>query len=453
MKTSFIYTLAMTAAISFCSCSEIENGSSINFDEWEAPESEKEYTLQHPCMLHTEKDFEYVKGKVASQATPWKEAYARLESSSNATDTYTATPYEWIKRLDQNNWQGKHPDFNNFSYLAKDAVAAYQLALRWKLSGETKYADAGKKILNDWAKNCKGIYRENGKLIDPNEYLIGIQGYQLANAAEILRDYNEWGKTDEFKAFVTWIDNTFYAMADDFLKNHNNTTDHYWLNWDLAQMTAILSIGILADNQEKINQAILYFKNGIGAGNIQKAVVALHDDPDGSGEKLGQCQESGRDQGHAMLCCALMGYFCQMAYNIGEDLYAYDNYRVVAMAEYVAKYNVFKEEHADKMPSGDNAYFTYSRVGFPYTSYTYGDVKMNELSAVELSAGEGEKGRGGKRPVWDLWYGHCKQAGVSAKYCGEFAKRLRPDAGPEGYGNSGGALDQLGYSTLMYYRE
>lgn len=39
-------------------------------------------------------------------------------------------------------------------------------------------------------------------------------------------------------------------MADDFLVRHNNTADHYWLNWDLAQMTAILSIGILSDNQE-----------------------------------------------------------------------------------------------------------------------------------------------------------------------------------------------------------
>ena len=42
---------------------------------------------------------------------------------------------------------------------------------------------------------------------------------------------------------------------------------------------------------------------------------------------------------------------------------------------------------------------------------------------------------------------------MSAKYCGEFASRLRPDAGPEQYGGSGGALDQLGYSTLMFYYE
>ena len=37
MKMDFIYTLAVTAALSFCSCTEIEDGAPINFDEWEAP--------------------------------------------------------------------------------------------------------------------------------------------------------------------------------------------------------------------------------------------------------------------------------------------------------------------------------------------------------------------------------------------------------------------------------
>lgn len=322
MKMNFIHTLAVTAALSFCSCTEIEDGSPINFDEWEAPEK-IEFTLNHPCMLHSEAEFAYVKEKLAASAQPWADAYTSLKSSKFANPAYQAEPVEWLKRLDKTNWESKHPDYVNYTNLANDAAAAYQLALRWKLSDEAEYGDAAKTILNAWAKNCKGIYRENGSLIDPNELLIAIQAYQLANAAEILRGYDNWGDTEEFKAFVQWMENTFYAMADDFLVRHNNTTDHYWLNWDLAQMTAILSIGILSDNQEMINKVIQYFKNGIGPGNVNTAVLHLYDDPDGSGEKLGQCQESGRDQGHAMLCCALMGYFCKMAYNIGEDLFAY----------------------------------------------------------------------------------------------------------------------------------
>ena len=43
-------------------CSEIEDGSN-DMSSW--PEV-KDYvtTLEHPCMLHTETDFEFVKGKV-----------------------------------------------------------------------------------------------------------------------------------------------------------------------------------------------------------------------------------------------------------------------------------------------------------------------------------------------------------------------------------------------------
>ena len=275
MKTNFIYTLAVTATLGFCSCTEIEDGTPINFDEWEAPEK-IEFTLNHPCMLHSEADFTYVREKLATSAQPWADAYASLESSKFTNLAYQAEPVEWLKRLDQANWASKHPDYANYTKLANDAAAAYQMALRWKLSDKEEYADAAKAILNTWAKNCKGIYRESGSLIDPNEYLIAIQAYQLANAAELLRDYNAWGDTDEFKAFVAWMENTFYAMADDFLTRHNGTTDHYWLNWDLAQMTALLSIGILGDNQEMINEVIQYFKNGIGPGNVNTGVMVIY---------------------------------------------------------------------------------------------------------------------------------------------------------------------------------
>lgn len=62
-------------------------------------------------------------------------------------------------------------------------------ALRWKLSSKKEYVDAMIHFECLGKENCKGIYRENGSLIDPNELLIAIQAYQLANAAEILRGY------------------------------------------------------------------------------------------------------------------------------------------------------------------------------------------------------------------------------------------------------------------------
>ena len=95
--------------------------------------------------------------------------------------------------------------------------------------------------------------------------MIPIQAHQWANAAELLRDYNGWDRND-FEKFKTWMKDTFYSVSNMFLKNHNGGQGnmHYWLNWDLAQMTSILSIGILCDDNVLINQAIVYFKNEEG---------------------------------------------------------------------------------------------------------------------------------------------------------------------------------------------
>ena len=56
---------------------------------------------------------------------------------------------------------------------------------------------------------------------------------------------------------------------------------------------------------------------------------------------LGRVQEEGRDQGHSGLEVAMLGVFCSMAYNQGDDLFAYENNRVLSLCEYFAKYNLY----------------------------------------------------------------------------------------------------------------
>ncbi len=116
---------------------------------------------------------------------------------------------------------------NNYTNLMYDAASAYQLALRWKISGNDAYAVAAINILNSWAKTCEGyIVNKKGEFIDPNECLIAIQVHQLANAAEILRTSNKWSQTD-FDAYKKWMTDVFYKPASRFLLLHNNTCDSH----------------------------------------------------------------------------------------------------------------------------------------------------------------------------------------------------------------------------------
>ncbi|MDE6340603.1 MAG: hypothetical protein K2K97_12620, partial [Muribaculaceae bacterium] len=309
-------------------------------------------------------------------------------------------------------------------------------------------------IMLRWANENQGILRnKKGELIDPNERLILFQPYQMAIAAEMLRDYNGWGQTENFSKVAKWLEFAFYPMAHEQLEIQNTSGGgHYWFNWDLCAMASVLAIGVLNDNQDYINEAIMYYKGaGGGPGNIYKGVPFLHQDAD-SDELIGQGNELGRDQGHNTLCAAVLGTFCRMGLALGEDLFAFADYRALAYAEYVAKYNLAKEvlypNPMNALPGmrvGENELdFEYSHSSFPFTTYTYGDAGTMTQPSTD--------GRGTVRPGWDVWAGYANSHGKSAIYCNKFASRTRPDGGAGHYGPNSGGFDQLGFSTLMYYR-
>lgn len=417
--------------------------------------------FSHPAMLHSQQDIEKV--KALKGTTLIGNALSHLISSQYAQTSYMDNTSElkdgYLKRMDKDNWgpngsKGQYADYNNYTAAMKDANAAYQLALRYVINGETAAADAAVKILNAWATNCKGVLKITGDnwvndIPDPNEYLMTIQGHQFANAAELLRDYSGWAAND-FSKFQQWMKSTFANLAKLFLDNHhgNQGTKHYWLNWDLAALTCYLSVGILCDDTNMTTFAIDYYKNfnSNETGGVRNAVPFVHNDTDSS-EKLGQCQESGRDQGHSTLDVALLGTFCQMAKNIGDDLFAYDDYRALAMAEYVAKYNLPKAESYGKTSELTTDDFVYNNL--PFTNYTAG--KNNEYSHTAISNVD----RGTLRPCWEIFHNYAKSKGLAAKYCGEWVELMRSktgygDGGAGDYGNTSGGFDQLGYGTLMY---
>lgn len=463
---------------SFISCTEIEHGVN-DIDSWEEV---KDYTeqLNHPCMLHTQEDFDFVKSKIAENAQPWANAYQHLTQSEYA-QTYrlqASNPVKKLARLDANNWGTKNERWeeagiadewyegihNNYTNLMCDAAAAYQLALRWKLSDDKQFADAAVGILNGWVGKCEGyLLNKSNELLDPNQYLIAMQIYQLANAGEILRAYEGWSSAD-FTKFKNWMVDVFYSTASNFLIFHNNQVDcplHYWLNWDLAQMTALLSIGILTDDSFKINEAIQYFKFGTGGGNIYNAVPFVYADPnpENQGALIGQCMESGRDQGHATLCVSLLAAFCQMAKNVGEDLFTFDNNRAWAMCEYVAKYNYGTVETGSNSNGWNLSTFKYNVSDLPYTNYE--NCTGNSWPTMSYEEHQaGNETRGTVRPTWELVRSLSKDYGLTSYYSDMWVSTMREnsernfsDGGAGDYGPNSGGFDQLGYGTLMFAKD
>ena len=383
----------------------------------------------HPALLHTATDIATAKGRLDQE--PYKSAYAALETASAGT---AAGAVEYLKRMDKNNWgpegsHGQYADYNNYTRAAQDAKLAYMLALRYQLKGSDASATAAVNILNNWASVNKGFFRLTGyanNIPDPNEYLMTIQAYQFANAAELLRDYSGWQSADQTK-FKNWIREAFADVAIQYLSTRQDL--HYWLNWDLAALNALVSVGVYCDDKALVDYALSYVDNGAGTGNKANAVVATHNDPDSS-EQLAQCQESGRDQGHSTLDVTLMGVLCQTAQNNGADLFT--PYKALEMAEYVGKYNL----------KDANSSFVYTSDKVPFTTYSNGEVEHTAIS---------EEARGTERPCWELFHAYAKKNSKADAYTEAWVNYYRAkNAGGE---TTSSATDELGFGTLMFGAE
>jgi len=338
---------------------------------------------------------------------PWTSDWKKLIANKHASLKWEPHPVSVIFR-------GKSKDQaapENYAQLFNDTAAAYSCALRWRISGDRAYGLKAVEILNAWSSTLTKVTGNSDACL-----AAGIYGYQLANAAEIMRSFDGWDRKD-FARFQQMMLRVFYPMNLDFLNRHNGTKiDHYWCNWDACNMCSMLAIGVLCDRRQIYQDAVRYYKVGKGNGAIAHAVYFIH--PDG----LGQWQESGRDQGHTMLGVGLLATFCEMAWKQGDDLYGYADNRLLAGAEYVAKYNLGED--------------------VPYQTYKNSDVTQSAISAI---------GRGAPRPIWEILYNHyVKLKGLPAPYVTRAAESVRPEGGDGDYGPNSGGYDELGYGTLTF---
>ncbi len=404
----------------------------------------------HPGGLHTQADFDRVKRLLAEGDPTITAAWNVLKANEYSGASIATWPVETIVRGGSSG--------QNYMNICRGAAMAYQNALRWKIEGTEANAKAAVRILMAWADVCKVVGGDTNKSL-----AAGIYGYQLAQAAELVRDYEGWSRED-FARFKRWILEVWYPGVIDFQRRRHDTwanwsgqggqrPGHYWSNWGLCNALALMSIGILCDDVHIYNQGLSFYKHdqvgtfATNQGNpifnyglnefLGNLIPAVHDDARGPYGKLGQMQESGRDQGHALMALGLATDICQVAWNQGDDLYSYMDNRFAAGAEFVAAYN---HSNIDDLP---------------WTEYRYADCRTawhNTWNMTGINGG----GRGGWRPFWDRIVGHYEGVkGVTMKYSKKAALDVRGTAGADGgghnYGETSGGYDHLGFTTLMCY--
>ena len=363
-------------------------------------------TFVHPGGFHTEADFARMKEKVAAKASPWIDSWNLLIADGRSQLSYTPNPQVVVHR-------GDPPYGDNVYALCSDIAAAYACALRWKISGDQRYADKAVQIMNAWSSTLTKIGWSNGHY--DGFLAASFQGFQFANVGEMMRDYSGWAPAD-FARFKAMMTNVFFAMDNGLLSNPSPLG--IFSNWDLGAIACMLSIAVLCDDRASFDGAINYFKTGLGNGGVFNTVNYIHPG------YLGQTQESGRDQGHNTLSVALLATICEIAWNQGEDLYGFANNRVLAGVEYVSKGNLTD-------PATGALY------AVPFAPYTNGGAPDTAF-AVGM--------QGARRIGWaSLYHHYVNRKGLSAPYTGKYMLATQPEGASLG--------DELGYGTLTFTRD
>lgn len=129
----------------------------------------------HPGLLHSQADFNRMRQMVNAGTQPVLDGWNQLMNSP-------LSEAGWTPRATSTIIRGGTGD--NVALLYNDTARAYQNALRWKISGSTAHGDTARDILNAWSSTLTAV---SG---NADRYLAsGLYGYELANAAELMRDY------------------------------------------------------------------------------------------------------------------------------------------------------------------------------------------------------------------------------------------------------------------------
>lgn len=400
----------------------------------------------HPGGIHTQEDFNRVKTQIATGNTTVMQAFNVLQKAPYAQSNATTYPVEVIIRGGGNG--------ENYINAARGATIAYQNALMWKITGSKAYADHAVEVLMIWAKTTKSIGGDSNYAL-----AAGLYGYQFAQAAELMRDYEGW-QAEDFKQFKSWMLEVWYPTNIRFMRTRNGTWQnsgkwwqapgHYWSNWGLCNALSILSIGVLCDDVFIYNQGLSYIKyDQVGTFSNPRTEVPIKNDglteywgnlivtthpsdiETGAYGQLGQMQESGRDIGHATMAAGLAIDIAHLAWNQGDDLFSYMDNRLAAGLEYIAAQ-------------------TQLEANLPWTNYIYGssgyyysDSRAWTMTAPALGSQI--------RPYWGTVIGHYEGLlGVKMPFAEKAYAEMTangPDGG--GIGSTSGGYDHLGYSVLM----
>lgn len=221
---------------------------------------------------------------------------------------------------------------NNYKMAGPYAVVARDGEYRNTKTGSERDMKAARDFADVYAKHGAGsetakenalaiinAYSSTMQRLDGHDApLCAIQCYDLVRAMTTLREF----KSPEWDAMVR---RAMLPMMDKFEADSPYANG----NWGAIVNRLRMACGIYLQDKDIYQASIDYFYNANDNGSLPRYISST-----------GQCQETGRDQGHVQLGIEAIAQVCEMAWEQGDDLWGALDNRVMKGFEYCARYNL-----------------------------------------------------------------------------------------------------------------
>jgi hypothetical protein len=288
--------------------------------------------FQHPGVLVSKAQLDFVKDKVAAGTQPWKMAFDRAQNSGSGSPSYVPHPVANVVCGSNSN-----PDIGCTAEKS-DMAAAYTHALLWYLGGDENHAKKAIEIMNAWSAVLEEHTMSNAPLQS------GWVGSVFPRAAEIIRHtYSGW-PANEVERFATMLRSVYLPVVLQGSPNNGN--------WELTMAEAAAAISVFLDDKASFDQAVSLWRKRVPAYIYLQSDGPTPVAPDGQPgldlatfwygqttfEADGVGQETCRDLGHMQYGLAAIVNLAETALIQGVDLYGMESKRISAGLEFHAQF-------------------------------------------------------------------------------------------------------------------
>jgi hypothetical protein len=270
-------------------------------------------TFQHPGVLVSKAQLDFMKAQVNAHVEPFYSAYQNaianpygsLTPSDNASGTFAGGPAPQgppsTGTIDCGS--SSNPD-TGCTADDEDGAVAYVQALLWYITGNQTYANNAIKILNAYGHGLNNFTNSNGPL------QAAWSGSKWPRAAEIIRYSNAGWAPADATAFGNMLNSAMVPLIQ------NGSTNN--ANWELSMIEAMIGIAVYN------NDATLY----------NHALGMLNNDIPNDFMTTGQDAETCRDMGHALFELAATINAAETVHIQGGNVYESGQQRLAASLEF-----------------------------------------------------------------------------------------------------------------------